>query len=173
PEADVFEVTLDPGATMTIVAELASSRLPELYLWEPGAYRDYVNAFTLFRGVVLGVAALASVFLTIMFVVKGRGVFPATAAFAWAVLAYLLIDFGLMGRLLGLSANGTQPLRAAAEAGIATTLAGFLFIYLNLHRWHLRFIHLALGLAALFLALFAFAFFQPHIAATIARLVLA
>lgn len=173
PEADVFEVTLDPGATVTLIAELSSGALPELYLWQPNAYRDYVNSFTLFRGVVLGVASLAAVFLTIMFVVKGRGVFPATAAFAWAVLAYLLIDFAILGRLFGVSAGGLQPLRAAAEAGIATTLAGFLFIYLNLHRWHLRFIHLALGLSALFLALFAFAFFQPAIAATIARLVLA
>ncbi|MBF0681074.1 MAG: EAL domain-containing protein [Devosia sp.] len=173
PEADVFEVTLDPGATVTLVAELSAGSLPELYLWQPNAYRDYVNSFTLFRGVVLGVASLAAVFLTIMFVVKGRGVFPATAAFAWAVLAYLLIDFGTLGRLFSLSAGGVQPLRAAAEAGIATTLAGFLFIYLNLHRWHLRFIHLALGLAALFLALFAFSFFQPAIAATISRLVLA
>lgn len=173
PEADVFEVTLDPGATVTLIAELSSGALPEVYLWQPNAYRDYVNSFTLFRGVVLGVASLAAVFLTIMFVVKGRGVFPATAAFAWAVLAYLLIDFGILGRLFGLSAGGLQPLRAAAEAGIATTLAGFLFIYLNLHRWHLRFIHLALGLSALFLALFGFAFFQPEIAATISRLVLA
>ena len=119
-EADVYEVTLDPGATVTFVAELAGPDLPELYLWEPSAYRDYVNSFTLFRGVVLGVASLAAVFLTIMFVVKGRGVFPATAAFAWAALAYLLIDFGVMGRLLGFSAGGMQPLRAAAEAGIAT-----------------------------------------------------
>lgn len=173
PEADVYEVTLDPGATVTLIAELTSGKLPELYLWQPNAYRDYVNSFTLFRGVVLGVASLAAVFLTIMFVVKGRGVFPATAAFAWAVLAYLLIDFAILGRLFGISAGGLQPLRAAAEAGIATTLAGFLFIYLNLHRWHLRFIHLALGLSALFLALFGFAFFQPAIAATIARLVLA
>ena len=172
-EADVFEVTLDPGATVTFVAELTGTGLPELYLWQPNAYRDYVNSFTLFRGVVLGVASLAAVFLSIMFVVKGRGVFPATAAVAWAVLAYLLIDFGVLGRLLGLSATGVPPLRAAAEAGIATTLAGFLFIYLNLHRWHLRFVHLALGLAALFLALFGFAFFEPAIAATIARLVLA
>jgi len=172
-EADIYEITLDPGATVTFVAELDSATLPELYLWEPNAYRDYVNSFTLFRGVVLGVASLAAVFLTIMFVVKGRGVFPATAAFAWAVLAYLLIDFGVMGRLLGLPAGSMPPLRAAAEAGIATTLAGFLFIYLNLHRWHLRFIHLALGLGTLFLALFAFAFFQPEIAATISRLVLA
>lgn len=172
-EADVFEVVIDPGATVTFVAELSSDRLPELYLWQPNAYRDYVNSFTLFRGVVLGVTSLASVFLTIMFVVRGRGVFPATAAFSWAVLTYLLIDFGVLGPLLGISNGAVQPFRAAAEAAIATTLFGFLFIYLNLHRWHLRFIHLALALLVVFLALFGFAFLQPEIAATVARLVLA
>ncbi len=171
-EADVFEVTIDPGATVTFVAELSSGRLPELYMWKPDAYRDYVNSFTLFRGTVLGVSSLAAVFLTVMFVVRGRGVFPATAAFSWAVLIYLLTDFGVLGPLLGISNGAVQPFRAAAEAGIATTLFGFLFIYLNLHRWHLRFIHLALALVVVFLALFGFAFFQPEIAATVARLVL-
>ena len=172
-ESDVFELVLDPGSTVTFVAELNGSRLPELTLWTPNAYRDYVNSFTLFRGVVMGVASLAAVFLSIMFVVKGRGVFPATAAVAWAVLGYLIIDFGLLGPLLGISNSAIQPFRAAAEAGIATTLSGFLFIYLNLHRWHLRFIHLALALLVIFLALFGFAFFQPEIAATVSRLVLA
>jgi diguanylate cyclase (GGDEF)-like protein len=172
-EADVFEVVIDPGATVTFVAELSSEALPELYLWKPDAYRDYVNSFTLFRGTVLGISALAAVFLTIMFVVKGRGIFPATAAFSWAVLTYLLIDFGVLGPLLGISNGAMQPFRAAAEAGIATTLFGFLFIYLNLHRWHLRFIHLALALVVVFLTLFGFAFFQPSIAATVARLVMA
>ncbi len=171
-EADVYEVVIDPGATVTFVAELSSGSLPELYLWAPDAYRDYVNSFTLFRGVVLGVAALAAVFLTIMFVVKGRGIFPATAAFSWAVLIYLLVDFGVLGPLLSISNGAVQPFRAAAEAGIATTLFGFLFIYLNLHRWHLRFVHLALALIVVFLALFGFAFFQPSIAATVARMVL-
>jgi len=173
PEADVFEITIDPGATVTFVAELTNDNLPELYLWQPDAYRDYVNSFTLFRGTVLGVSSLAAVFLTIMFVVKGRGVFPATAAVAWAVLAYQLIDFGIMGRLLGIGNGSIQPFRAAAEAALATTLFGFLFIYLNLHRWHLRFVHLALALAAVFLLLFGFAFLQPESAATIARFVLA
>jgi len=172
PEADVFEVVLDPGATVTYIAELSSRDLPELYLWEPGAYRDYVNSFTLFRGTVLGISGLAAVFLTIMFVVKGQGVFPATAAFSWAVLVYMLIDFGILGRLLGVGNGSVQPYRAAAEAALATTLFGFLFIYLNLHRWHLRFLHMALALTAVFLALFAFAFLQPQIAATVARTVL-
>ncbi|MEQ1769659.1 MAG: EAL domain-containing protein [Devosia sp.] len=171
-EADVYEITLDPGATVTFVAELSGGTLPELYLWQPDAYRTYVNSFTLFRGVVLGVASLASVFLTIMFVVRGRGIFPATAAFSWAVLAYLLTDFGVLGPLLGLSNGNVQPFRAAAEAGISTTLFAFLFIYLNLHRWHFRFVTLAVALVVVFLALFGFAFLQPALAASIARLVL-
>ncbi|MCD7059250.1 EAL domain-containing protein [Pelagibacterium xiamenense] len=172
-EADVFEIVLDPGATVTLVAELAGDDLPELYLWEPDAYRDYVNSFTLFRGTVLGISSLAAVFLTIMFVVKGRGVFPATAALAWAVLAYLLVDFGILGQLLGTGNQAVQTWRAAAEAGLAITLFAFLFIYLNLHRWHIRFTHLALGLSAIFLALLGYAFIDPVIAAGIARTSLA
>ncbi|MCF6325715.1 MAG: sensor domain-containing phosphodiesterase [Devosiaceae bacterium] len=172
PEADVFEIILDPGATVTFAAELTNAQLPELYIWEPGAYRDYISSFTLFRGTVLGISGLAAVFLTIMFVVKGRGVFPATAAFSWAVLIYLLIDFGVLGPLLGVDNGSVQPYRAASEAGIATTLFGFLFIYLNLHRWHLRFLHLAMALSAIMLALIAFAFLQPSIAATVARSIL-
>jgi len=171
-EADIFEIILDPGATVTFAAELASGELPEIYIWEPGAYRDYTSSFTLFRGTVLGISGLAAVFLTIMFVVKGRGVFPAMAAFSWAVLLYLLIDFGVLGPLFGVSNSAIQPYRAAAEASIATTLFGFLFIYLNLHRWHLRFLHLAMALSAIMLALIAFAFLQPPIAATVARSVL-
>jgi diguanylate cyclase (GGDEF)-like protein len=172
-EADVFEVVIDPGATVTLVAELSSPDLPELYLWEPDAYRDYVNSFTLFRGTVLGVSSLAAVFLTIMFVVKGRGVFPATAALAWAVLAYLLVDFGVLGQLVGTGNANIEAYRAAAEAGLATTLFGFLFIYLNLHRWHFRFTHLAMALTAVLLGLLIYAFIQPPVAAGIARAVLA
>lgn len=173
PQADVFEIVLDPGSTVTLVAELRSDALPELTLWEPDAYRDYINSFTLFRGTVLGVSALAAIFLTIMFVVKGRGVFPATAALAWGVLAYLLIDFGIFGQLFGIGNANIQPYRAAAEAGLATTLFGFLFIYLNLHRWHFRFVHLALALTAIFVALLAYAFIDPPMAAGIARAALA
>jgi hypothetical protein len=35
PDADVFLITLDPGTTVTFVAELKSPNLPQLYLYEP------------------------------------------------------------------------------------------------------------------------------------------
>ena len=76
-EADVFLVTLDPGSVITFVAEMASHDLPEIRLWEPNAYKDTINAYTLYRGIVLGIAGLLAVFLTILFVVKGSAMFPA------------------------------------------------------------------------------------------------
>jgi hypothetical protein len=36
--ADVFRVTLNPGTVTTFVLEMRTEDLPELLLWEPGAY---------------------------------------------------------------------------------------------------------------------------------------
>src|SRR5690606_13100634 len=51
-DADVFLVTLNPGSVVTFVAELSSTRLPQLYLWAPESYKDTVNSYTLYRGIV-------------------------------------------------------------------------------------------------------------------------
>ena len=42
--ADVFRITLDPGTVITLVAELRTDKLPQIYLWEPDAYKDKVNS---------------------------------------------------------------------------------------------------------------------------------
>ncbi|WP_246703968.1 EAL domain-containing protein [Rhizobium sp. P38BS-XIX] len=172
-EADVFRITLNPGAVVTFVAELSSPDLPQLYLWEPNAYKDTVNAFTLYRGIVLGIAGLLAVFLTILFVVKGTSMLPATAALAWAVLGYICVDFGFLGKLISITSSDQRIWRACAEVALASSLVIFLFTYLNLNRWHahLGYVTLAwvLGLALLF----GVAIYDPSIAAGIARLSLA
>ena len=135
-EADSFLVTLDPGAVVTFVAELRSPLLPRLYLWDPEAYKDTINSYTLFRGIVLGIAGLLALFLTILFVVKGTSMFPATAALAWAVLAYISIDFGFLSKVIEISPGNEQIWRAGTEVALAGTFVIFLFTYLNLNRWH-------------------------------------
>src|SRR5262244_4212204 len=80
PTADVFRVTLDPGAVITYVAELRTGKLSQIYLWEPDAYKDKVNSITLYYGIVIGIAGLLALFLTILFVVRGSIMFPAAAA---------------------------------------------------------------------------------------------
>src|SRR6202035_5200509 len=55
-DADVFRVTLDPGTVITFVAELRTPNVPQLYLWEPDAYKDKINSLTLYQGIVIGIA---------------------------------------------------------------------------------------------------------------------
>jgi hypothetical protein len=43
PDADVFLITLDPGATVTYVAELVTPNVPQIYLWESDAYKQKLN----------------------------------------------------------------------------------------------------------------------------------
>jgi hypothetical protein len=102
PDADLFQITLDPGTTVTFVAELASTNVGQLYLWEAEAYRQKVSGLLLYKGIIIGIAGLLALFLTIVFVVKGALIFPAAAALAWAVLAYACIDFGFFQRVFPL-----------------------------------------------------------------------
>ncbi|MGX1317178.1 hypothetical protein AB7M17_000631 [Bradyrhizobium sp. USDA 377] len=143
--ADVFRITLDPGAVVTFVAELRTDKLPQLYLWEPESYKDKVNSFTLYQGIVIGISGLLALVLTILFVVKGSIMFPAAAALAWAVLVYIGVDFGFWGKVLDMSNNAERIWRAAGEAILAATLLVFLFAYLNLSRWHVRYSHITVG----------------------------
>lgn len=168
--ADIFRVVLDPGTVITFVAELRTDKLPQLYLWEPDAYKDKVNSFTLYQGIVIGIAGLLALFLTILFVVKGSVMFPAAAALGWAVLIYIGIDFGFWGKVFDMSAGAERVWRACGEAILSATLLVFLFAYLNLSRWHVRYAHITVGWLAALAALIAVAVFDPAIAAGIARL---
>ena len=170
PDADVFLVTLNPGTVITFVAELSSPRLPQVYLWAPDSYKDTVNSYTLFRGIVIGIAGLLALFLTILFVVKGTSMFPATAALAWAVLAYICIDFGFLNRLLEISPGNEQVWRAGTEVALAATLVMFLFTYLNLNRWHGHFSYGTLAWMIALVLLGGVALFDPPMAAGIARI---
>src|ERR1043166_1906987 len=120
--ADIFRITLDPGAVVTFVAELRTDKLPQLYLWEPDAYKDKVNSFTLYHGIVIGISGLLALVLTILFVVKGSIMFPAAAALAWAVLVYIGVDFGFWGKVLDMSNKAERVWRAAGEAILAGAL---------------------------------------------------
>jgi diguanylate cyclase (GGDEF)-like protein/PAS domain S-box-containing protein len=168
--ADIFRVTLDPGSVITFVVELRTDRLPQLYLWEPEAYKDKINSFTLYHGIVIGIAGLLALFLTILFVVKGSMMFPAAAALSWAVLAYIGTDFGFWGKVFDLSADAERIWRACGEAILAATLLVFLFAYLNLNRWHVRYVHITIGWLTFLGALVALALFDPPVASGIARM---
>jgi diguanylate cyclase (GGDEF)-like protein/PAS domain S-box-containing protein len=170
PTADIYRITLDPGTVITYIAELRTDRLPQLYLWEPDAFKDKNNSFTLYHGIVIGIAGLLALFLTILFVVKGSVMFPAAAALGWAVLVYIGIDFGFWGKVFDMSSGTERIWRASGEAILAATLLVFLFAYLNLGRWHVRYMHITVGWLAGLAALVVIALIDAAIASGIARL---
>ncbi len=172
-DADVFRLTLDPGTTVTYVAELRTPNLPQLNLWEPDAYKDKVTSLALYKGIVIGVAGLLALFLTIVFVVKGAVIFPAAAALAWTVLAYVCIDFGFWSKIFGTEGQSDRIWRAGAETILAATLLVFLFAYLNLNRWHVRASHVATVWLIFLAALVGLAVYDAPVAAGVARISLA
>ncbi len=169
-EADVFLITLDPGSVITFVAEQFTPRLPKLYLWNPDAYKDTVNSFTLYRGIVLGISGLLAVFLTILFVVRGSALFPATAALAWSVLVYICVDFSFWNKILEIGTTSEPVWRAGSEIFLSACLLIFLSAYLRLNRWHSHFSLITLGWIFILLIFLGVAIVKPDIAAGIARL---
>jgi len=172
-DADVFALTLDPGTTVTYVAELRTPSLPQIYLWEPDAYKDKGASLTLYQGILIGVAGLLALFLTIVFVVQGALVFPAAAALAWAVFAYVCIDFGFWRKIFGFADEAERVWRASVEATIGATLIIFLFAYLNLRRWHVRFLHIGLVWLLLMAVVVALSVYNAPVAAGVARISIA
>lgn len=172
-DADVFRLTLDPGTTVTYVAELRTPNLPQLYLWDPDAYKDKMTTLALYKGIIIGVAGLLALFLTIVFVVKGAVIFPAAAALAWTVLAYVCIDFGFWNRIFGTEGQSDRVWRAGIETTLSATLLVFLFAYLKLNRWHVRASHVAAVWLLFLAALAGLAVYDAPVAAGVARISLA
>ncbi|WP_455474444.1 EAL domain-containing protein [Bartonella sp. B30(2025)] len=168
--SDIFRITLNPGAVVTFIAELNSPNLPQIYLWKPDAYKDAINSYTLYHGILLGISGLLALLLTVLFVVRGTGLFPATAAVAWAVLFYIGIDFNFLNKFFAITLT-TQPIwRASTEVALAATLFIFLFTYLRLNHWHYHFSYGAIAWIIALCSLGAFAIYDPIRAAGIARL---
>ncbi|HEY5826769.1 MAG: EAL domain-containing protein [Hyphomicrobiaceae bacterium] len=168
--ADVFRLTLEPGQTVTFVAELASERFARLYLWKPIEYEQKSRDRQLFNGIMLGITGLLAIFLTAVFAANHKAIFPTAAIFTWCVLAYLCVDFGFWHKLFNVRPEENAQYRAAGEAAMAATLLIFLYTFLRLGAWP-GFVRMLLGLwVTAQLVLVAVAFLDPRLAATFARL---
>ena len=171
-DADVFLITLDPGAIVTFVAELTTPVLPKIYLWRTNAFIESTNSFNIFQGIVLGISGLLAIFFTIVVVVKGTIMIPAAAVLAWSALAYLCVDFGFLNKVIGISLGSEQFIRASTEILLVGSIFLFSFTYLHLFRWQLKTGIVALGTIILISILLIAAFFNPSLSAGIARLLL-
>jgi diguanylate cyclase (GGDEF)-like protein/PAS domain S-box-containing protein len=169
-KADVFRVTLEPGQTITYVAELASDRVPHIYLWKPLEYELATRDRQLFNGIMLGLTGLLAIFLTAIFAANHKAIFPSAALVAWCVLAYLCVDFGFFHKLFQLKAEENAVYRAASESAVAASLVIFISVFLRIAFWHglIRMLFTVWIIAQL--TLVAVAVIDPRLASTFARM---
>jgi len=168
--ADVFRISLEPGQTITYVAELSSERFARIFLWKPLAYELKVRERQLFNGTLLGLTGLMAIFLTAIFAANHKAIFPTAALVAWCVLVYLCVDFGFFHKLFNLRPEDNAVYRAAGEASIAASMVIFLYTFLRLGLGH-GLVRMLFGVWMLAqLALIAVAVVDPRLSATFARL---
>lgn len=167
---DIYRLSIEPGTTVTFIVELASASVPRLFLSSPGSFGKRQRDINLFHGILLGITGILAIFLTAIFAVNHKAIFPAAALVAWAVLAYLCVDFGFWHKLFQLSSEDNGTYRAAAEAAFAASLVIFIYAFLNLRLWH-NWISLAFfGWIAAQLGLIVFALVDAQVTASLARL---
>jgi diguanylate cyclase (GGDEF)-like protein/PAS domain S-box-containing protein len=167
--ADIFRVTIDPGQTITFVAELASERVPSLYLWNPVAYEQKQRDRSLFNGIMLGIVGLLAIFLTAIYAANHKIIFPAAALVTWCVLAYLCIEFSFWHKLFQLRPDDNATYRAAAEAACALSISVFLYAFLRMEAWR-SFAKFLFGLWLLIqIGIIGGALVDPRLAAMLAR----
>ena len=171
--ADIFQISIEPGATVTFVAELSSQRLPRLTLWQVQSYERALQDRMLFNGIMLGIVGLLAIFLTSIVAANHKAIFPATALVAWSVLALFCVDFGFWSKLFQVDTGETAMYRASTEAVLAASLVLFLYTFLRINYWHM-FIRMAFGVWILGqLALVGLAVLDPRLASGLARASLA
>ncbi len=171
-QTDIFRLTVEPGATVTFVAELTRGRFPELSLWKTGAFEEKRRNIVLFNGILLGTTSLIALLLSVMFVANPRILFPAAALVAWSMLAYFCVDFGFWGKLFNLSAEKNALYRGITEAAIPVSLTVFLYLFLRINLWY-KFVRYGFFIwMAVLLGIMIFASFEPQIGSGLARLAL-
>ncbi len=168
-QADIFRLSVEPGATVTFVAELSGINMPRLTLWNGQVHDRKARDRMLFDGIMLGIAGLLAIFLTSVFAANHKAIFPAAALVAWSALAVFCVDFGFWHKLFQLNVEDNALYRAASEAALAASVVVFLYTFLRMGLWH-GWIRLAFA-AWIFgqLALIPLAVIDPRLASGLAR----
>ena len=135
PDRDAFAITVPGRSSMTVALELSELGVNGMRLWQRAAFDANVLRQSLYRGLVLGMSVLAVLVITCLVVLSPQILFPLSAVFAWAGVAFIALETGLLrpvlATLLPVQVPGEEVLSAIVEALMA---AGVLFMGVTIMR---------------------------------------
>lgn len=150
-EVDVFLIMFDFGLVVMFVVELMMFNLLEICLWEFDVYKEIINVYLLYWGIILGIFGLLVLFLIILFVVKGMVMFLVIVVLVWLVFVYFCIDFGFWGMVFNLEGGSSQLVCVLVEVMFLVSLIVFFYVYLNFNCWNIYYFYLVLIILILLL----------------------
>ncbi len=173
--ADAVAIKVEPDATVSYAAELASATLEHAMLWQRDAYDAKNSRYSFFRGVVLGIAMFLAIGFFCLFIVRTSAVFPASGLFAIAAIGFIAFDAGYFARSPSWLPDNWQAVhsRAVIESsmllGVVLTLTTFLDLRQRSPIWCNTLILVALASVAMAV----YAWYEPVLVAGISRLAFA
>ena len=172
-EADAFRLTIDPGTTVTYVAELRTptaaaglslgARRLQGQRREPDALSRHRHRHRRPAGVVHDHRVRRA---------RRAGV-PRRRGARLGGVRLCLHRLRLLAKIFGFDDATERIWRAGVEAAIGATLIVFLFTYLNLSRWHARFLHIGLAWMLAMAMVVGLSVYNPPVAAGVARISIA
>ncbi|MHA1525047.1 MAG: EAL domain-containing protein [Alphaproteobacteria bacterium] len=166
---DIYQLTLPPDKVVTFVAEIAGRLPSELTLWSPRGFEAKANSLSFFQGLLTGLTGLLAIFLTTLYVLRRKLMYPAAALTGWAALLILGSEFGLWRAALGFSDMTAASIRAIGETMFAGALAALVFTFLELTSRFVVAKRAAMAIAGGLVLVAGLALFAPSLALGLAR----
>ncbi len=173
---DAYLITVPPGHSMTLALELAAYRPQAMRLWHRAAFERHSANLRFFQGATIGIAALLSLAILCLFILRPAAVLAAAALFTWPALFFLIAEFGYMPDIAGLTPGLPGAAMKVQVVIEALMLAGLLSVFITFtglrHRLPpVGLVAMALAVASAGLAVYGW--FDPQAATTAARLAFA
>jgi diguanylate cyclase (GGDEF)-like protein len=167
-----YVFTLGPGTSGAIAFQTERPGLQSVELRGEENFSAQKDYFAFFRGALLGISLLLALAMLALYGFRARAVFLAAAGFAFACVAFIALEAGHLGALLGrwpaLGVN-LAVARAIVEGALAATLLLLLGTQAELRRASRVASNVILLLGGLSFAIPVYGFVEPALAAAVAR----
>ena len=170
--ADAYSFRLEANQTVTYALEVVGPWPNNLNLWQRNAFDQRSQQVSFYHGLLLGVAALVAIYISSLFIIRRKIMFPAAALFAWSGTAFLAIEFGYLTALADIPAGVEFKIRAVVEALMVFALFVALYTFVELRKRMPIVGYIALAAIALCAVLIGFAYQEPVMAAGLSRIAL-
>lgn len=170
--ADAYSFRIESNQTITYALEVAGEWPDNLSLWQRDAFDQQRQQVSFFHGLLLGIATLVSIYVSSLFIIRRKLVFPTAALFSWCSTLFLAIEFGYLPVLVEVPVALEFRIRAIVEALMAFSLLACLYTFVELRKRMPVAGYLLLLAIAGAAALVGYAYTNPAVGAGIARIVL-